>query len=139
MVYSVQPHMPRPIAVLRRGEVDQPGEVASPGALACVPALSSSFALHNPDDEGGRRAALAAWLASPKNVLTWRSIANRLWQYHFGRGIVETPNDFGRNGAAPDHPELLDWLAATLRDRGESLKMPASFDRMQRRLSTGID
>ena len=76
----------------------------------------------NPDDEGSRRAALADWLASPKNVLTWRSIANRLWHYHFGRGIVETPNDFGRNGARPTHPELLDWLAAELRDHGESLK-----------------
>ena len=58
------------------------------------------------------RARSARWLASPKNVLTWRSIANRLWHYHFGRGIVETPNDFGRNGAQPTHPELLDWLAA---------------------------
>ncbi len=56
------------------------------------------------------------------NVLTWRSIANRLWHYHFGRGIVDTPNDFGRNGARPTHPELLDWLAASIRDNGQSLK-----------------
>ncbi len=55
-------------------------------------------------------------------MLTWRSIANRLWHYHFGRGIVETPNDFGRNGALPTHPQLLDFLAATLRDNGQSQK-----------------
>ncbi len=122
LVYSVLPHAPRQITVLRRGEVDQPGEPVSPGALACVPGLSASFGMPKPDDEGGRRAALADWLASPKNVLTWRSIANRLWHYHFGRGLVETPNDFGRNGALPTHPELLDWLAATIRDSGESQK-----------------
>jgi hypothetical protein len=87
-----------------------------------VPALSASFDISSSDDEGSRRAALASWLASPKNVLTWRSIANRVWHYHFGRGIVETPNDFGRNGASPTHPELLDWLAASIRDNGESLK-----------------
>ena len=95
---------PAPITVLRRGEVEQPGEPVLPGALACVPSLSASFALSNPGDEGSRRAALAGWLASPANMLTWRSIANRLWHYHFGRGIVETPNDFGRNGACPRIP-----------------------------------
>ena len=138
LVYAVQSHAPRPITVLRRGEVDQPGEAVGPGALACVPSLSASFALSNPDDEGSRRAALADWLASPSNVLTWRSIANRLWHYHFGRGIVETPNDFGRNGALPTHPELLDWLAATLRDHGQSQKALHRLIVTQRRLSTGI-
>ena len=54
--------------------------------------------------------------------LTWRSIVNRVWHYHFGRGIVDTPNDFGRNGAPPTHPELLDWLAVEFRDGGGSLK-----------------
>ena len=122
LVYSIQQHAPRPIAVLRRGEVDQPGTAALPGALACMPFLPASFDLPDPSDEGSRRSALADWLASPKNVLTWRSIANRLWHYHFGRGIVETPNDFGRNGAQPSHPELLDWLAAAVRDNGQSLK-----------------
>jgi hypothetical protein len=61
-------------------------------------------------------------MTDPQNVLTWRSIANRLWQYHFGRGIVDTPNDFGRMGSAPTHPRLLDWLAVQLRDDGGSLK-----------------
>jgi mono/diheme cytochrome c family protein len=122
LVFSVQPHAPRQITVLRRGEVDQPGAAVLPGSLACMPFLPPSFALSNPDDEGSRRAALAEWLSSPKNVLTWRSIANRLWHYHFGRGIIETPNDFGRNGALPTHPELLDWLAIAIRDHGQSLK-----------------
>ena len=111
-----------PIAVLRRGEVEQPGEPVGPGTLACLPGLPGTFSLAHPDNEGSRRAALADWLASPRNMLTWRSIANRLWHYHFGRGIVETPNDFGRNGARPTHPELLDWLAVELRDHGQSLK-----------------
>jgi len=121
-VYSALSHAPRPIAVLRRGDVEQPGEAVGPGSLACLPGLPARFVLAHSDDEGSRRAALADWLASPQNVLTWRSIANRVWHYHFGRGIVETPNDFGRNGARPSHPELLDWLAAELRDHGQSLK-----------------
>ncbi len=121
-VYAVQSHKPRPIAVLRRGDVEQPLGLAVPGSLACLPGLPSAFALAHPDDEGSRRAALAEWLAAPANVLTWRSLANRLWHYHFGRGIVETPNDFGRNGARPTHLALLDWLATQLFENGQSQK-----------------
>jgi len=72
--------------------------------------------------EGWRRAALARWITDPKNLLTRRSIVNRVWHYHFGRGLVETPNDFGHMGALPTHPELLDWLAFWFQDNGESLK-----------------
>jgi mono/diheme cytochrome c family protein len=122
MVYSLTSHAPRPIAVLRRGEVEQPGESVGPGALSCVPGLDPDFSSSAAVDEGFRRAALAEWIASPANVLTWRSMANRLWHYHFGRGLVDTPNDFGRNGSKPTHPELLDCLAIELRDRGQSLK-----------------
>ena len=95
---------------------------SAPGTLACLSGLPGTFVLTHPESEGSRRAALAEWLAHPGNVLTWRSIANRLWQFHFGRGIVDTPNDFGRNGARPTHPELLDWLAVELRDQDQSLK-----------------
>jgi len=140
MVYSALPHAPRPIAVLRRGDVEQPGETVGPGSLACLSSLPATFVLTRPDDEGSRRAALADWIASPRNVLAWRSIANRVWHYHFGRGIVETPNDFGRNGAPPSHPELLDWLAAELRDHGQSIKALHRLivcSAVYRQLSTG--
>jgi hypothetical protein len=113
---------PRTIHVLRRGDVRKPGPVAEPGALTCVPGLEARFRLAEGSNEGGRRAALARWLSDPRNGLAWRSIANRIWQYHFGRGLVDTPNDFGRMGSLPTHPELLDWLAVTLQENGGSLK-----------------
>jgi cytochrome c553 len=123
LVYTAQPHAPRPIFVFRGGDVEQPGEAVGPGALSCVPGLDSRFALDDPNDEGARRAALAAWVADAGNMLTWRSIANRVWHYHFGRALVDTPNDFGRNGSKPTHPELLDWLTVQFRDGGQSLKV----------------
>ncbi len=113
---------PRPVHLLRRGDINKPEGTAQPGALACVNGLQSRFALADPNHEGLRRVALARWVTDSKNVLTWRSIVNRVWHYHFGRGIVDTPNDFGRMGAVPSHPQLLDWLAATLHENGGSLK-----------------
>ncbi|MFM8413872.1 MAG: DUF1553 domain-containing protein, partial [Planctomycetota bacterium] len=92
------------------------------GALGLVKALPARFDLPATHAEGERRVALARWLTDPANPLTWRSIVNRVWHYHFGRGIVATPSDFGRMGAAPSHPQLLDWLAAEFRDGGGSLK-----------------
>jgi mono/diheme cytochrome c family protein len=112
----------RPVHILRRGDIKNPGDPATPGALSCLPGLERHFKLAHPDDEGARRTALARWLSDPQNVLTWRSIVNRVWHYHFGRGIVATPNDFGRMGALPTHPELLDWLAAHFQGGGGSLK-----------------
>ncbi|MDQ3438737.1 MAG: DUF1549 and DUF1553 domain-containing protein, partial [Planctomycetota bacterium] len=113
---------PRAIHNLSRGNIDKPGEPASPGALSLVGGLQSQFALSDPADESQRRAALAKWITDPKNVLTWRSIVNRVWHYHFGRGIVDSPNDFGEMGSRPTHPELLDWLAATFTETGGSMK-----------------
>jgi hypothetical protein len=113
---------PRPIHVLYRGDISKPRQEAAPGALACLAELQHHFRLTDPKNEGARRAALARWITDPKNVLTWRSIVNRVWHYHFGRGIVGTPNDLGRMGAAPTHPELLDWLAAEFQESGGSLK-----------------
>jgi hypothetical protein len=122
MVYAVVPVPPRPIQVLARGEVEQPGPAVEPGSLSCLPGLVFDLDSSKVAGEGARRVALADWISSPANMLTWRSIVNRVWHYHFGRGIVDTPNDFGRNGAQPTHPELLDWLATEFRDGGQSLK-----------------
>ena len=113
---------PRPIHLLHRGDVKQPRQEVRPGALRAIKSLSADFNLPLGHPEGNRRAMLAQWLTSPENPLTWRSIVNRVWQYHFGRGIVDTPNDFGRMGSLPTHPELLDWLAVEFRDGGQSLK-----------------
>jgi len=113
---------PRMIQVLKRGDVTKPGDPVGPGALTFVRQLTPRFAVEHADSEGARRAALARWITDPQNPLTWRSIVNRVWHYHFGRGIVETPNDFGKMGGRPTHPELLDWLAWQFRESGGSLK-----------------
>jgi hypothetical protein len=107
---------PRPITVLSRGDVRRPGKLAEPGAVSGITALPARFHLSPEAPEGERRAALARWITDSRHPLTWRTIVNRVWQYHFGRGLVDTPNDFGRMGGLPTHPELLDWLAATFRD-----------------------
>jgi hypothetical protein len=106
--------VPRPVNVLIRGSVNSPGAPAEAGALSAVPLLNAHF----PEsmNEGDRRAALAQWITNRDNVLAWRSIVNRVWQYHFGAGIVESANDFGRMGTKPSHPELLDWMAVWFRD-----------------------
>jgi hypothetical protein len=113
---------PRPVHLLHRGDVRSPRELMAPGGVACVPGTDADFPIESADDEGQRRAALARWLSDPTNVLARRSIVNRVWQYHFGQAIVDSPNDFGRMGALPTHPELLDWLAGWFIEHGESLK-----------------
>ena len=111
---------PRVIRVLKRGELDKPQEEVGPGALASVSWLKGRFDAKN---EAQRRAALADWIADRDNPLTWRSIVNRVWHYHFGKGLCDTPSDFGRMGGVPSHPELLDWLAVWFRDEAKgSLK-----------------
>ena len=110
------------IRKLRRGEAENPtGDSISPGALQCIESLESQFGPAGMP-EGDRRVALANWLVDPRNPLTYRVMANRLWLWHFGRGIVSTPSDFGSGGALPTHPLLLDWLAGKLREHGGSLK-----------------
>ena len=113
--------------VLNRGQWDQPTEPVEPGFLSAVSGHSRPAELIQVDryqrhPGHGRRMSLANWIASPENPLTARVMANRLWQYRFGQGIVETSSDFGRNGARPTHPELLDWLAVRLVDEEWSLK-----------------
>jgi mono/diheme cytochrome c family protein len=120
------PKEPAAIFVLKRGDIKQPLDPVGPGALDCVTALKADFLPSPPGrgagGEGARRSALAKWITDKNNPLTWRSIVNRVWHYHFGQGIVDTPNDLGRMGGLPSHPELLDYLAAEFRDRGGSFK-----------------
>ena len=113
---------PREIHLLARGDLEKPREIVPPGALTALSPLPGRFDLPQSHPEAARRAALADWLADSRNPLTWRSIANRVWHYHFGKGLCDTPNDFGRMGGTPTHPELLDWLACELRDHNGSLK-----------------
>ena len=113
---------PREIRLLRRGNILSPAHLVTAGTVPLIPSVNWQFQLHENHVEGDRRAALARWITRHDNPLTWRSIVNRVWQYHFGRGIVDSPNDFGRMGQLPSHPELLDWLACEFRDSGQSLK-----------------
>ena len=113
---------PRVIRVLARGDVRSPRQVVEPGTVPILEGVPARFQLPPDAPEGERRAALAHWLADPRNPLTWRSIVNRVWQYHFTRGLVDSPNDFGRMGRTPSNPALLEWLASEFRDGGQSFK-----------------
>jgi hypothetical protein len=120
-VYAVTSDAPAPSHILKRGDPESPLEEVTPGTIAWVGALSPDLGDQS-TPEGARRAALAAWITDARNPLTRRSIVNRLWHYHFGQGIVTTPSDFGHGGDRPSNPELLDWLADELLQRGWSLK-----------------
>jgi len=117
------PQEPKVVHLLNRGDIDKPTHEVGPGALSAIPGLPGRFELSDPKQESARREALADWIAHPENPLTWRSIVNRVWHFHFGRGLSDTPNDFGQMGSKPTHPELLDWLAVWFRDEAKgSLK-----------------
>jgi hypothetical protein len=106
---------PRKTTVFIKGDFTRPADEVTPG----VPAVLHPLEAHS---EAPTRLDLARWLVSRKNPLTARVIVNRVWQQYFGRGIVETENDFGLQGALPSHPELLDWLAVEFMEKGWSLK-----------------
>ena len=112
----------RTIYRLDRGDTEQPREEVFPGTVASFDGLSREFELSEGHSEGERRAALAKWVTDERNALTWRSIVNRIWQYHFGKGIVATPNDFGKMGTPPSNLKLLDYLSQKFLDHGQSLK-----------------
>jgi hypothetical protein len=102
---------------------DRSGREIAPGFLTLLdPAPARINRSPSAANSTGRRSALAHWLTRPDNPLPSRVMVNRLWQYHFGRGLVATPSDFGRLGELPSHPELLDWLAAEFVAQGWSLK-----------------
>ena len=110
--------IPDDIHLLNRGDPEQPVEPVTPAVLSSLGKLT----LSRDADEQKRRLALADWIASPTHPLTARVMVNRLWQGHFGIGLVETASDFGRMGTPPTHPELLDWLAAEFIRSGWSVK-----------------
>ncbi len=108
--------------VLLRGDPDNVGDIVSPAATAAVAGLTGDFGLAPDAPEAERRRRLAEWITHEDNPLSARVIVNRVWHYHFGTGIVDTPNDFGFNGGRPSHPELLEYLTHTFRDQGYRLK-----------------
>ncbi|HMC12435.1 MAG TPA: DUF1553 domain-containing protein, partial [Pirellulaceae bacterium] len=114
------------VHILPGGSLATPAGEVTPGVLSAMFGSNDRVAPNDwnvvPDKTGGRRLALARWIASRENTLTARVIVNRVWQQHFGKGLVATPNNFGKMGARPTHPELLDWLATWFMDNGWSLK-----------------
>ena len=122
-VYAVLAEAEIPeVRLLRRGDPESPtGEALPPGAFAALGMLDPDLG-GSELSETERRAALAEWITDSENPLTHRVIVNRLWHWVFGKGLVTTPSDFGLGGSPPSHPALLDWLAAELPRRGQSLK-----------------
>ena len=109
--------------LLKGGELSRPGPEIVPHFIEAMCAPGAAIPVIVPGKQSsGRRTALAHWLSSPENPLTARVMMNRLWQHHFGRGIVATPSDFGRHGQQPTHRELLDWLACRFVADGWSVK-----------------
>jgi hypothetical protein len=126
-----------PLPLVWAGKFDQPkektyvhkggdplrrGADVVPSSLAVLDQTQKPYALGADAPDSERRLSLANWIASDENPLTARVLANRVWHYHFGTGLVDTPSDFGYLGGRPSHPELLDWLARRLQQHGWRLK-----------------
>ncbi|MEN9678135.1 MAG: hypothetical protein RIS76_4031 [Verrucomicrobiota bacterium] len=120
--YAGKREQPAPTRALKRGDVKSPGDVVSPAGLSAVTSLPADFGLTPDSPEAQRRRQFADWLTDPANPLVARVMVNRVWQFHFGQGLVTTPSDFGVSGTRPSHPELLDWLASEFIAGGWSLK-----------------
>lgn len=104
---------PKPLRLLNKGDPKRPLDEVTPAHLATIPAIHREFEHPGADSKTTRRRLqLAQWITDPANPLTARVLVNRLWQHHFGQGLVRSPNNFGFRGAQPTHAELLDWLAA---------------------------
>ncbi len=114
------------VHILVGGSLGSPSDKVTAGVLSAVYGSDEVAAPNSwntiPQATKGRRLALARWIASDKNPLTARVMVNRIWQHHFGKGLVETSNNFGKMGRRPTHPELLDWLAQYFMDHGWSVK-----------------
>jgi len=118
-VYAGRFDQPGPTHILVRGDPAKKGAEVRPSSIAVI---KPAFDLDPDLPESQRRAALAHWIADPANPLPARVMVNRVWHYHFGRGIIATTSDFGFNGSPPSHPQLLEWLAANYIAAGWRLK-----------------
>ena len=135
---------PRETRLFLRGDHRTPGAVVQPNVPAALTGAPLEIPVAQKDAKStGQRRALARWLTSPDSPLTARVMVNRIWQYHFDRGLVDTPSNFGLNGSRPTHPELLDWLAAEFLESGWSIKhmhrliMISAVYRQSRRTNDG--
>jgi cytochrome c553 len=116
---------PSPTYLLRRGDYRQPTRLVGPGVPSVLTDGHTPFTVQPPwpgATQTGNRLALARWLTQPNHPLTARVLVNRIWKHHFGRGMVEPLDDFGKAGGQPTHPELLDWLAVRFVEQGWSIK-----------------
>jgi len=120
--YAVTPSPPDPVHLLTRGNTALPAEIVKAGGLSVLARPQADFGLLPNAPDADRRARLARWITDRENPLFSRVIVNRLWQWHFGAGLIEQSSDFGFNGGRPSHPELLNQLAGELVEHGWSLK-----------------
>ncbi len=121
-VYTNVSIKPEATHVLLRGDVGTPGDQVLPAGLRALPMMTSDFGVEADATDAARRQKLAEWITNKNNPLLARVLVNRVWQYHFGQGLVATPSDFGFNGGRPSHPELLDWLAEQFIASGYRMK-----------------
>ena len=121
-VYSVVSRNPGVTQLLDRGNVLKPVGPVTPSGLDAIKTVNADFGLDDKATDGQRRRKLAEWITHPANPLFGRVMANRIWHYHFGAGLVNTPNDFGFSGTRPSHPDLLDHLANFFADQKWSMK-----------------
>jgi len=123
LVVSERGAVPPPTHLLARGNPALAGEVVEPGFIEVLGTPAPAIPKPAADARtSGRRTVLANWITSPENPLTARVMVNRIWQHHFGRGLVRSTSNFGTQGDRPTHPELLDWLASEFVARGWSMK-----------------
>ncbi len=121
-VYAATPRRATVEHVLLRGNPAAVSDVVKPGGIAALTGESANFGLPADAPDSDRRRKLVDWMTSPDNPIFARVIVNRVWHYHFGTGLVDTPNDLGFNGGRPSHPELIDWLASEFIRSGYQLK-----------------
>jgi hypothetical protein len=108
--------------VLTRGSPQAKADKVEPAFLSIIGGQAPEIEPNTTANTSGRRLAFAKWVTDPSNKLTSRVVVNRIWQHHFGRGIVRSPNNFGQLGEVPTHPELLDWLASNFVEQGWQFK-----------------